>query len=202
MFASFAILSSLFVITTRNPVFSVLFLISAFANVSCILFLFQFEFLPVAFLVVYVGAIAVLFLFVLMMLNIKLAELQNSFSNFLPISIFFFVVFLVEILFIFRSEFTFLNNFNESSTLFLCDFLNNYENLNFTNLLGLHTNLKAISVALFTDYLYPFLIASYVLLLAMVAAITLTLYKTFVNKTQNIYKQIMTDYENAIVNYA
>ena len=202
MFSSFAILSSLFVITTRNPVFSVLFLISAFANVSCILFLFQFEFLPVAFLVVYVGAIAVLFLFVLMMLNIKLAELQNSFSNFLPISIFFFFVFLIEILFIFRSEFTFLSNFNEESTLFLCDFLNNYEKFNFINLSGLNTNLKAISVALFTDYLYPFLIASYVLLLAMVAAITLTLYKTFVSKTQNIYKQIMTDYDKVIVNYA
>ena len=202
MFASFAILSSLFVITTKNPVFSVLFLISAFVNISCILFLFQFEFLPIAFLVVYVGAIAVLFLFVLMMLNIKLAELQNSFSNFLPISIFFFVLFLVEILFIFRSEFTFLVNFNESSILFLSDFLNNYENLNFINLLALNSNLKAISIALFNDYLYPFLIASYVLLLAMVAAITLTLYKTFVNKNQNIYRQIMTDYENAIVNYA
>ena len=86
--SSFSILSSFFVIISKNPIFSVLFLILSFTNVSCLFFLFNFEFLPISFLIVYVGAIAVLFLFVLMMLNIKLAELQESYNNFWAISIF------------------------------------------------------------------------------------------------------------------
>jgi NADH-quinone oxidoreductase subunit J len=107
LFSSFAILSSLFVIFTKNPVFSILFLISTFVNVSCLLFLFNFEFLPIAFLIIYVGAIAVLFLFVLMMLNIKLAELQGNFSTLLPVAGILGLIFLLEFLFLFRVEFVF-----------------------------------------------------------------------------------------------
>jgi NADH:ubiquinone oxidoreductase subunit 6 (subunit J) len=66
------------IILTRNPVYSVLFLILAFCNFSILLVLIGLEFLPIVFLVVYVGAIAVLFLFVLMMLNIKIAEIQSK----------------------------------------------------------------------------------------------------------------------------
>jgi NADH-quinone oxidoreductase subunit J len=98
LFAAFSILCSLFVITTKNPVFSILFLVLSFCNVSGLLFLFNFEFLPIAFLVIYVGAIAVLFLFVLMMLNIKLAELKENYFGFLPISIILSFVFIVELL--------------------------------------------------------------------------------------------------------
>ena len=77
-FCAFCLISSIFVIWTKNPIFSVLFLIFSFFNVSALLLLFNFEFLPITFLVVYVGAVAVLFLFVLMMLNIKLAELIDN----------------------------------------------------------------------------------------------------------------------------
>jgi NADH-quinone oxidoreductase subunit J len=202
-FSSFAILSSLFVIFTKNPVFSILFLIFTFTNVSCVLFLFNFEFLPISFLVIYVGAIAVLFLFVLMMLNIKLAELQETYSTLVPIAFIFSGVLLFELLFLFQIEFTFLNNFNEESTLFLSEFLNmSAYNFDFNNILGVHPNIKTLASAIFSDYLYAFLISAYVLLLAMIAAIVLTIKKSFVSKTQNIYVQVMADFNRTLVHYS
>lgn len=201
-FATLAVLSSFFVIFTKNPVFSVLFLIFSFTNVSCLLFLLNFEFLPVSFLVIYVGAIAVLFLFVLMMLNIKLAELQKSYYNFIPISIIFFFVFIVEFLFIFRTEFLFINN----ATVTVLDFLAESTDVSmkyliFVDFFGHFSNLKIVAIAIFTDYIYSFMIVSYVLLLAMVSAIVLTIQKSFVSKSQNIYSQILTNYNVSIVNY-
>jgi len=202
-FSSFSILSSIFVITTKNPVFSILFLILSFANVSCLLFLFNFEFLPIAFLVIYVGAIAVLFLFVLMMLNIKLAELQENHFNFLPIALLIGGVFIVEFIFLFRSEFVFIDFFNDSSLKFLLDFVDNINSDEiFPNFFGSMSNLKTIATCIFNDYLFPFLIAGYILLLALVGAIILTIQKTFISKTQNVYSQLLTDYNNTVVNYA
>ena len=201
-FSSLSILSSFFVITTKNPVFSILFLILSFVNVSCLLFLLNFEFLPISFLIIYVGAIAVLFLFVLMMLNIKLAELQESYSSFIPISIVFTFVFLTELLFLFRSEFIFLDLFNENSITFLTEFLY-VTNLktSFSPLFGSLSNLKGLATSLFSDHLLAFLIAGYLLLLALVAAIILTLQKAFVSKAQNTYAQILADYNNTLVSY-
>jgi len=81
IFSAFTLASASFVITTKNPIFSVLFLILTFFNIAATLLLLNFDFLPIVILVVYVGAIAVLFLFVLMMLNIKLAELIDNHYN-------------------------------------------------------------------------------------------------------------------------
>jgi NADH:ubiquinone oxidoreductase subunit 6 (subunit J) len=80
----------------------VLFLIFSFFNVAAVLFLFNFEFLPIAFLVIYVGAVAVLFLFVLMMLNIKLAELLETYYNVVPIGVIFGILFVYQLLFLLR----------------------------------------------------------------------------------------------------
>jgi NADH-quinone oxidoreductase subunit J len=202
-FSSLSILTSLFVITTKNPVFSILFLILSFANVSCLLFLFNFEFLPIAFLVIYVGAIAVLFLFVLMMLNIKLAELQENYSSFVPIAVIFGVVFLIELVFLFRAEFVFLNAPNQNSLLFLSEFIEVSGNsFFFDHFFGLSSNLKTIAFSIFNDHLFAFLIAGYILLLALVVAVILTIQKSFVSKTQNVYSQILADYNNTIVNYS
>ena len=202
-FSSFAVMSSFFVITTRNPVFSVLFLILSFTNVSCLLFLFNFEFLPIAFLVIYVGAIAVLFLFVLMMLNIKLAELQENYNNYFPLAGVFGVVFITEFLFLFRSGFVFLDVFNTNSLEFLGEIIEiSSKNSSFESLIGATGNVKTIALALFSNYLYSFLIAGYILLLAMIAAIILTIQKTFVSKTQNIYSQVLADYDNTLINYS
>jgi len=203
LFSSLAIIASLFVIFTKNPVFATLFLIFTFTNISSLLFLFNFEFLPISFLVIYVGAIAVLFLFVLMMLNIKLAELQENYATLLPISLVFSVIFLTNFIFIFRSEFLLMHLSNANAILFLSDTINvTAQNVNFSNLLGLNNNLKTIALALYTDYLIAFLLAGYILLLAMVAAIVLTIQKLFISKSQNIYTQIMSDFNKTVVNYS
>lgn len=202
LFSGFAVLSAFFVIFSKNPVFSVLFLIFTFTNVSCLLFLFNFEFLPVIFLIVYVGAIAVLFLFVLMMLNIKYAELQENYWVLFPVIAVFSFVFLVEFMFFSRAEFFPLHFSGDFSFSFLFDLLNiSAINIKFSALFGVQNNLKALAIALFTDYLFAFLLASFLLLLAMVAAIILTIYKSFVTKSQNIYGQIMANYDKSIVSY-
>ena len=78
-FITILLLSSLFVLISQNPVHSVLFLILAFCNASGILFLFNAEFLGLVFIIIYVGAIAILFLFVVMMLNVKIYSSSNNF---------------------------------------------------------------------------------------------------------------------------
>jgi len=172
-------MSSIFVILSKNPVFSVLFLIFTFTNVACVLFIFNFEFLPISFIVIYVGAIAVLFLFVLIMLNVKLAELSENRSYFLPFAIIFGICFFVELLFLFRFEFIFVKIFHNSfADVFLSDFLNVFAiNASFVNLCRLFSNMQIVAFALFNDYLFCFILSGLVLLLAMVGTIALTLKK-------------------------
>jgi NADH-quinone oxidoreductase subunit J len=177
-FSSLCILSSIFVIFSKNPIFSILFLIFTFACVSCVLFLFNFEFIPISFIVIYVGAIAVLFLFVLMMLNIKLAELAENKTYYLPFSIIFFIFLMIELLFILKFEYTNLNIYQKGSGLFLIEYLNIFTTkTNFLNYCQLFSNIEVISFTLFNNYLYCFYLSSLVLLLAMVGAITQTLKK-------------------------
>lgn len=203
LFSSLAIIASFFVVFTKNPVFATLFLIFTFTNISSLLFLFNFEFLPISFLVIYVGAIAVLFLFVLMMLNIKLAELQENYTTLLPVSLIFSAIFMLNLIFLFRAEFLLIDLSNTNAMVFLSDVLNITEQKNnFISLIGFNNNLKTVALGVFTDYLLAFLVAGYILLLAMVAAIVLTIQKLFINKSQNIYTQIMADYQKTIVNYA
>ena len=85
MFASFALLAGIMVIRAKNPVYSVLFLILVFCNVSGLLLLINLDFFAMVFLVVYVGAIAVLFLFVVMMLNVKLSEINDNILRYLSL---------------------------------------------------------------------------------------------------------------------
>ena len=122
-FSSICIISAFFVIFSKNPVFSVLFLIFTFANVTCILFMFNLEFLPISFVIIYVGAIAVLFLFVLMMLNIKFAELTENTTNNLPFVLVFSLLFLAEIFYLFKFEFFSLQLAQNSSELFIIDYI-------------------------------------------------------------------------------
>jgi NADH:ubiquinone oxidoreductase subunit 6 (subunit J) len=138
-----------------------------------------------------------------MMLNIKLAELQESYVTLLPISFIFSLIFLVNLIFLFRSEFVFLHVPNVDAVLFLSDFLNvKSHHTNFNSLLGLNNNLKILALAIYTDYLFAFLVSGYVLLLAMIAAIILTIQKSFTSKSQNIYAQIMGDFNKTVVNYS
>src|SRR5918911_2193521 len=98
LFSAVAIASAFMVISSRNPVHSVLFLILAFVNAAGLFLLMGAEFLAMILVVVYVGAVAVLFLFVVMMLDVDFAELRQGFLNYLPVGALVGLVFLVELL--------------------------------------------------------------------------------------------------------
>jgi NADH-quinone oxidoreductase subunit J len=179
------------VVLSRNPVFSVLFLILSFFNISALLFLLELEFLPIVFLVVYVGAVAVLFLFVLMMLNIKLAELRENTTHYLPIACFLFFIFCLELILIFYFEFTPLRSQKIHIEFLdeLCLILNS--SFEFYSWFCKQSNVSFIGDLLFTNYSYVFLVSAFILLLAMVGTIVLTLQKKFTSKSQLIYQQVL-----------
>ena len=104
VFACFALLAGIMVIRAKNPVYSVLFLILVFCNVSGILLLLNLDFFAMVFLVVYVGAIAVLFLFVVMMLNVKLSEINDNILRYLPVGGIFGLLFLGQIVLVLEQD--------------------------------------------------------------------------------------------------
>lgn len=116
-FGFFVLFSAFMVIKSKNPVYSVLFLILVFCNSAGLLLLLNLDFFALIFLIVYVGAIAVLFLFVVMMLNIKLTEVQESIFHYLPIGGFVGLIFFVEFYFLFHKEFVPLQNMSMLSNL-------------------------------------------------------------------------------------
>lgn len=133
-----------------------------------------------------------------MMLNIKLAELIQNYYNIVPVGLVFSFIFIYQLLFLLRFEFEIVDNLDKFSLFFLSDFSNSYTiKTNFYNLNYAFVNIKFVGFALFSNYLYHFLLAGLVLLLAMLAAIVLTLQKRFVSKNQNVYVQLLKDYNTA-----
>jgi len=188
---SLASFCSIMVIISKNPIFSILFLILSFFNFSGLLFLLELEFLPVIFLVVYVGAIAVLFLFVLMLLNIKYSELKESMSHYVPVALFLIVVFLFELVTVFFFEFTPLSiedthmeTLNDFCIFLGCSF-------DFYSFIFKQSNIFHLGNLFFIKFVYLFIVAAFILLLAMVATITLTLQKKLEIKFQHVYQQVL-----------
>ena len=179
VFSLVAVLSALMVISARNPVHSVLFLILSFVNASGLFVLLGAEFLAMILVVVYVGAVAVLFLFVVMMLDINFVKLREGFLQYLPFGALLGIVLIIElgILFLTRS-------FSENS---LSKFVE-------SPLMNEVENTKLIGQVLYTDYFYLFQISGLILLVAMVGSITLTLRDRGQVKRQNISQQ---NYKNA-----
>ena len=170
------ITSSLLVILSKNPIHSVLFLILVFFN-TAILFLFSgAEFLAMILLIVYIGAVAVLFLFVIMMLDINTAKLRQGFLNYLPIGLFVGFIILLELLYV----------ISQSKLIVLTK---NITENKITN--EIFENTKIIGNVLYTDYFLLFQLSGIILLVAMIGAILLTLRKREGAKKQNIYRQIL-----------
>jgi len=171
------------VISAKNPVHSILFLILVFLNTAMLLISLGIDFLGIFIIIVYVGAIAILFLFVVMMLNIKLTELNDNIYKYLPIGFFF------GLLFLFLFSFFVL----ETSTLNL-PFTNTtqiYSNIvvNWENELAIKgNNLVQLGVILYTTYLPQLMIAAIILLVAMLGVIVLTF--TQVTSKQNRYQEV------------
>ncbi len=164
------VFSALFVIAARNPVHSVLWLICAFITSAGLLVLIGAEFLAMLLVVVYVGAVAVLFLFVVMMLDIDFSELKRGFTDYLIIGAIIGLVLLGEIgVVIAAASGLDSSNFNASP--------------------DATTNAAALSKVLYTDYLLLFQMSGIVLLVAMMGAIVLTLRTRASVKRQNIEQQ-------------
>ena len=168
LFAAITLLAGLMVVSARNPVHSVLFLILAFFNAAGLFVLLHAEFLAMLLVVVYVGAVAVLFLFVVMMLDINFVELRDGFQRYRPLGLLIAGVLLVE-LFV-----TFFSLTGSDATMPVMS--------------DVHNTL-ALGRVIYTDYIYLFQLAGLILLVAMIGAITLTLRKRDGVKRQHIGSQ-------------
>ena len=183
LFSILLIVSSIMVIVTKNPLHSVLFLIGSFLSSSVILFLFENEFLALFFLIIYLGAIAVLFLFIVMMLNIKYAELQNSMLYF-PVGVFIGITVLVEVLGAVSKVFS----FNTDITV-----TNHNHYLNWYDSLDSYSDIYVFGQIFYTHYVLQILMAGLILYLSTIGVAFLTI-KSSVNKDkrkdQSIFKQL------------
>jgi NADH-quinone oxidoreductase subunit J len=176
LFAGICVASAVMVIVSRNPVHSVLFLILAFVSASGLFILLGAEFLAMILIVVYVGAVAVLFLFVIMMLDVDFAELRQGFLQYLPLGALLFFIFVLEL-----SGVVF-------SWAFAPDISQSFASP--TPPLASVTNTAALGQVLYTRYIYFFQASGLILLVAMVGAIVLTLRHKPNVKRQNIAEQV------------
>ena len=174
-FSIIAVLSALVVITAKNPVHSVLFLILSFVNAAALFVLLGAEFLAMILIVVYVGAVAVLFLFVVMMLDINFVKIREGFLKYLPLATILGIVLLTELIMVFLSK------------KMISSSLVNYSNLPVFSNIG---NTRDLGAVLYTQYFYLFQISGIILLVAMIGSITLTLRQRKGVKKQNINSQI------------
>jgi NADH-quinone oxidoreductase subunit J len=188
IFSTLSVVSAIMVISARNPVHSVLFLILVFVNASALLLLIEAEFIAIIFIVVYVGAIAVLFLFVVMMLDIKITESTRDFYKYLPFGGIIGFVFFVEIFLVVSGELP------APTTGYILD--NQY--VDWKSQIDPITNIEALGQILYTYYFIYFLIAGLILLVAMVGAIVLTMQLNRQVRRQAVYRQVSRNFENAV----
>ena len=173
VFAGVCVASAAMVIVSRNPVHSVLYLILAFVNASGLFILMGAEFLGMMLIVVYVGAVAVLFLFVIMMLDVDFVELREGFMQYLPIGLVIGGIFVFELLLVVGGW-----AINPSVT------------KNITSAIPANiSNTEALGLVLYTKYIHYFQLAGMVLLVAMIGAIVLTLRHKVMVKRQDINVQ-------------
>ncbi|QQR35080.1 NADH-quinone oxidoreductase subunit J [Devosia oryziradicis] len=174
LFSAVAILSAVMVISARNPVHAVLFLILAFFNASGLFMLAGAEFLALLLIVVYVGAVAVLFLFVVMMLDVDFTSLRSGFLQYAPVGVIVGIVLLLELLLL-AGSFVISPEAAGGSALPID---------------GAVDNMTAIGLVLYTRYIFLFQGAGAVLLVAMIGAIVLTLRHKSNVKRQNPIDQV------------
>lgn len=181
LFAGLLIFAAAMVITVRNPVHAALFLVLSFFSSAGLWLLLEAEFLAIALVLVYVGAVMVLFLFVVMMLDINIAELREGFARYFPIALGVAIVMMVAL-----GTVVGHSNFGLDSVPAVASQAADYNN---THELGL---------ALYTDYIWPFEIAAVILLVAIIAAIALTLRETRQTKTVHPEKQVAVKREDRV----
>jgi NADH-quinone oxidoreductase subunit J len=181
-FSLVLVVAAVAVVTVRNPVYAVLFLVLAFFSASAIWLLLEAEFLALILIVVYVGAVMVLFLFVVMMLDINLVPLKEGFSRYLPVAVMVALVMAVELLMVMWSRGRF------GAEMFP---------LPQPNPIG-YSNTRELGELLYTNYLLPFEVAGVVLLVAIIAAVALTLRTRPGIRTQDVGEQVRTRRDESV----
>ena len=181
-FSIITIFSSIMVISSKNTIHAVFFLILDFVSISCLFIMLGAEFLGMITLIVYVGAVAVLFLFVVMMININFSELKSGFLNYLPFGSLIGLVILLE-LFIMVGAWKYKPEFLNTSELIISKNISNTE---------------SIGNVIYTDYIHYFQISGIILLVAMIGAILLTFQKRDFLKRQNITNQVSRERSDSV----
>ncbi len=169
-FAAIQVLAALRVVTVKNPVHAALFLVLTFVSAACMWILLEAEFLGLLLVLVYVGAVMVLFLFVVMMLDVNIAEMREGFASYMPVALVVAIIMVVEMGMVLTQRI-----FNVRPPVEKAADVSNTE---------------AIGAVMYTDYVYPFEIAAVILLVAIIAAISLTLRRRSATKYQTPIEQI------------
>ncbi len=178
LFSAVTLSSAVAVVTMRNPIYSALFLILAFFSSAATWVLLEAEFLGVVLVLVYVGAVMVLFLFVIMMLDIQIDTLKEGFIRYLPVGILVAIAVAAEMILVVNSE---------------------VFNVDIPAPIPLNVdNTKALGEVLYTEYVFPFEIAAVILVVAIIAAIVLTMRRRKGVKKQDPSKQVRTRREDRI----
>lgn len=170
------------VISVKNPVHSVLFLIFAFFNAAGLFVLLGAEFIAMLLVIVYVGAVAVLFLFVVMMLNVDFQELRSGFVRYLPVGLFIAVVMLAELVLVIKYSVA-SNSHVVGPAMPIMQGI---------------TNTTALGMILYTKYVYPFQLAGMILLVAMIGAIVLTSRTREGVRKQKVARQVIRNRESGL----
>ena len=179
-FAAVLILSALKVVSTKNPVHAALFLVLAFFSAAGIWMLLQAEFLSIALILVYVGAVMVLFLFVVMMLDLDASHLRNQFKQFLPLAS------LVGIVIVVEMTMVLVRGFVGATSPMLPQTPPG------------ESNTMSLGKMIYGEYVFAFEIAGVILLVAIVSAVALTLRRRKDHKTQDVASQIRTRKEDRV----
>lgn len=193
-------------VTSSNPIHAILFLVAAFAGAGSVLMLFGAEYLAILFFILYIGAIAIVFLFVVMMLNIKQAELKETLrgkiERYLPIGAVISLICLSSLLYIVIKDsvvFYSYDNINNLSGLTQSVELNMLEDpyIQWYTLLDAVTNVEGLGLLLYTHYFLQFILAAMLLLVAMILVIVLTGFKHDTIKHQDLFTQMSRETDDA-----
>jgi NADH-quinone oxidoreductase subunit J len=179
VFAAILLIAGLRVITARNPVHAALFLVLAFIASSVLWLLLRAEFLAITLVLVYVGAVMVLFLFVIMMLDINIDRLREGFWSYLPLGATIGLLLVAEMIFVLSGE---PNRMSAPDNTVAADY----------------SNTKELGRLLYSQYLYPLEIAAVILLVAIIAAIALTLRKRKNTKYVDVAEQVAVRREDRV----
>jgi NADH-quinone oxidoreductase subunit J len=180
-FAAITLFAAVKVITTRNPVHSALFLVLAFVSSAALWMLLEAEFLAITLVLVYVGAVMVLFLFVVMMLDVNMAPLREGFIRYLPVGLVVAVLIFFELFVVVGARHFGLEVFPAPQG-HAADY----------------SNTKALGTVLYTTYVYPFEVAAVILLVAIIAAIALTMRRRQGSKAQDPARQVAVRREDRV----